>query len=140
MKRVWLRHLALGISLSALLHTILQFAYSYSARFDNDWDVFPIHWAAGVLFGSVILGPAYTVQALISVGLERRKAGRFIQIAAGGFMQASLVWLWSQSIGIEPSLSGNFALTQPMIAAGFVAGAAVAVYAAPKNSGTEPHP
>jgi len=131
-KRIWLRHLALGIPLAALLHTCLQFAHAYSSRFDNDWDIFPLHWFLGVVFGSVVLGPAFSVQALLAISLGKKHAGRVTQIVAGGLLQGVFVWLWAEVIGIEPSLSGNFLLTEPMIAAGCVAGAIVAAFGAPR--------
>jgi hypothetical protein len=132
-RKIWLRHLLLGIPLAAFLHTALQFAYAYSPHLDNDWELFPVHWVAGMLFGSLILAPAFTVQAYISVWLDRQRFSTGFQILAGGLVQATLVSLWARWVGIEPSLPGNFPLTPPMIGAGFLAGAVVAVFAAPRG-------
>ena len=134
-RRVWLRHLTLGIPLAAFLHSALQFAHAYSRTVDNDWGFFPVHWAAGMLFGSLILAPAFTSQAYISVWLSRRGFGKAAQILAGGLTQATLAGLWARFVGIEPSLPGNFSLTLPMIGAGFLAGGAVAAFAAPRSAG-----
>ncbi len=127
-RRIWLRHLTLGIPLAAFLHSALQFAHAYSPN----WGLFPVHWATGMLFGSLILAPAFTSQAYISVWLSRRGFGKAAQIPAGGLTQATLVALWARFVGIEPSLPGNFSLTEPMIGAAFLAGGAVAMFAAPE--------
>ena len=129
-RRIWLRHLLLGIPLAAFLHTALQFAYAYSPNVDNDWGFFPVHWVAGILFGAPLLAPAFTIQAYI--GLWLRLFGPVVQILAGGFTQSALVGLWVRFVGIEPSLAGNFSLTLPMTIAGFVAGSTVAALAAPR--------
>ena len=123
----------LGVPLAAFLHTALQFAYAYSRTVDNDWGFFPVYWAAGILFGSLILAPAFTIQAYTSVWLSRRSFGKGVQILAGGLTQAALVALWARFVGVEPSLSGNFPLTEPMVGAGFSAGSAAAMFAAPKG-------
>ena len=123
----------LGIPLAAFLHSGLQFAHAYSRTLDNDWGFFPVHWAAGMLVGSLILVPAFTSQACISVWLSRRSCRKGVQILAGGLTQATLVALWARFAGIEPSLPGNFSLTEPMIGAGFLAGSAAAMFAAPKG-------
>ena len=133
-RRIWLRHLMLGIPLAAFLDSALQFAHAYSPSTDNDWGLFLIHWAAGMLFGSLVLAPAFTVQAYISVWLNRRRFGIGSQVLAGGLAQAALVGLWGRFVGIEPSLPGNFPLTLPMIGAGFLAGTVVAVFAAPRSA------
>ncbi len=128
-RRIWLRHLFLGVPLAAFLHTVLQFAHAYSPNVDNDWGFFPVHWVAGILFGAPLLVPAFTIQAYI--GLWLRLFGRVVQILAGGFTQSALVGLWVRFVGLEPSLPGNFS-TLPMTIAGFVAGSAVAALAAPR--------
>ena len=130
-RRIWLRHLTLCIPLAAFLHSALQFAHAYSPN----WGLFPVHWATGMLFGSLILVPAFTSQAYISVWLSLRRFGKAAQIPAGGLTQATLVALWARFVGIEPSLPGNFFLTLPMIGAGFLAGGAVAAFAAPRSAG-----
>ena len=132
-RKIWLRHLMLGIPLAAFLHSALQFAHAYSRTIDNEWGFFPVHWAAGMLFGSLILAPAFTIQTYISVWLSRRGFGKGVQIPAGGLTQATLVALWARFVGIEPSLPGNFSLTEPMIGAAFLAGGAAAMFAAPKG-------
>lgn len=132
--KIWLRHQLLGVPLAALLHTALQFAYAYSPNVGSDWALLPIHWAAGMLFGSLILVPAFTVQAFVSVRLDRRAFGRGLQILAGGLTQAAVVGLWARFVGIEPSLPGNFSLTQAMVAAAFLAGGGVAAFAAPRTA------
>ncbi|MCZ6491932.1 MAG: hypothetical protein O7A06_15560, partial [Acidobacteria bacterium] len=132
-RKIWLRHMMLSIPLAAFLHSALQFAHAYSRTVDNDWVFFPVHWAAGMLAGSLILAPAFTIQAYISVWLSRRGFGKGVQIPAGGLTQATLVALWARFVGIEPSLAGNFSLTEPMIGAAFLAGGAVAMFAAPKD-------
>ena len=123
----------LGIPLAAFLHSALQFAHAYSRTVDNHWEFFPVHWAAGVLFGSIILAPAFTIQAYVSVWLSRRHRSTGLQILAGALTQAALVALWAKFVGIEPSLSGNFSLSEPMIGAAFLAAGSVAMFAAPKS-------
>ena len=125
----------LGIPLAAYLHTALQFAHAYAPNIDNRWGLLPVHWAAGMLFGSLILAPAFTIQAYISVWLNRQRFGTGPQILAGGLAQATLVALWARFVGIEPSLPGNFSLTLPMMGAGFLAGGVVALFAAPRSAG-----
>jgi len=124
----------LGIPLAAFLHSALQFAHAYSRTVDNHWEFFPVHWAAGVLFGSIILAPAFTIQAYVSVWLSRRRRSTGLQILAGALTQAALVALWARFVGIEPSLPGNFSLSEPMIGAAFLAAGSVAMFAAPKSA------
>ena len=139
-RKIWLGHLMLGIPLAAFLHSALQFAHAYSRTVDNDWGFFPVHWAAGMLVGSLILAPAFTIQAYLSVWLSRRSFGKGVQLLAGGLTQAALAALWARFVGIEPSLPGNFSLTQPMIGAGFLAGGAAAMFAAPKGAARPERP
>lgn len=133
-RTIWFRHLLLGIPLAAFLHSALQFAYAYSPNLDNDWGFFPIHWAAGMIVGSLILAPAFTLQAFVAVWLSRKNFSAGLQVLSGGLVQATLVALWAHFVGIEPSLSGNFQLTMPMIAAGFLSGAVVTNFAAPNSA------
>jgi hypothetical protein len=132
----WLRHVLFGIPLGAGLHTAVQTAADWTPH-DGGALLTLAHFTLGMLCGGVVLGPAFSVQALVSVGLARAGAGRAMQVAAGGFVQAGCVGLWALLVGIEPSLPGRFPRTLPMIGAGFIAGAAVAAFAAHPRSAVE---
>ena len=127
--RTLLRHAAIGIPLSALLHTALQTAAETGSVTIG---ITVLHFVLGMLVGSIVLGPAYALQAILSRTLAALGIGRLGQVLAGGGLQALLVSAWAFWVGIEPSLPGRFPLTLPMIAAGLLAGGIVAALAAPK--------
>jgi len=133
--RTLVRHLAIGIPLSALLHTILQTA---ADRTSFSIGITILHFVLGMLLGSIVLGPAYALQAIVSRTLTALGVGRVGLMVSGGVLQALLVALWASWVGIEPSLPGRFALTLPMIAAGFFAGAVVGALAGVRASGPAP--
>jgi hypothetical protein len=124
MLRVWFLHVLIGVPSAAFAHSVLQFAHDASISWERAWR-FPIHFGLGLLVGSIILVPAYSLQALQFIGLRKLGSGAVVQMIAGGILQAGLVSLWAAFVGIEPSLAGNFPLTVPMIAAGFLVGAVV---------------
>ncbi len=124
-KLVFLRHLLWGVPLAAFLHSILQFAYEPFFE-PVDLLIFFLHFFLGIVIGAVILIPAYFLQALLYLFLQRRGVRCSALIFICGVFQALLVALWAAVVGIEPSLAGRFLLTPPMIFAGFLAGAAVA--------------
>ena len=65
MLKTWIKYCAIGIPLSAFLHTCLQFAYAFVPNVDHKLWAFPIHFLLGTLVGGIlILGPAYTIQAI----------------------------------------------------------------------------
>ncbi len=124
LRRIWWWHVLLGVPVAAFLHSVVQFAYSASALGDLAYFIF--HFASGVLVGSVILVPAYSLQALLfaslwSRGLPRRAVG-----FGCGVLQAAFVGLWWFFVGVEPSLGGRFRMGPVMMTAAFVAGALVA--------------
>lgn len=125
----WARHVLIGVPLAAALHTALQTAADPLPH-DDGALLTLLHFALGVLVGSVVLGPTFSVQALVSIALGKAGAGRLVQVPAGAVVQASFVSVWALTVGIEPSLPGRFSLTLPMIGAGLVAGAVVAALAA----------
>jgi len=114
---VW--HLVLGVPLAALLHTAVQTAADVV---DRGAGITLLHFLLGTMLGSVVLAPAFALQALLIFGLRRGGAGLPLQGLAGGAWQAALVAGWAVTVGIEPSLTGRFPMTLPMIAAGFFAG------------------
>ena len=120
--RILLRHAAIGIPLSAALHTALQTAAETASV---GIGVTILHFVTGMLVGSIVLGPAYALQAIFGRALAALGIGRLGLALAGGGLQALLVSAWAFWVGIEPSIPGRFPLTLPMIGAGFVAGAVV---------------
>src|SRR5262245_43260781 len=118
-------HIVLGVPLAAFLHSVVQFANEAQLGL-RDVLLFPVHFLAGVVVGSVILAPAFFGQALLFQLLTTLRVPTWLVIALCAGYQAGVVALWGKAVGIEPSLAGRFALTPPMIVAGFVAGGVVA--------------
>jgi hypothetical protein len=116
----------LGVPLAALLHSMVQFAYDASTTL-GDAGVFVFQVVLGILFGSVVLIPAYTVQALLFRWLWARGAGLAALAAVCGALQAIFVCVWWLVVGLQPSLGGRFRMGPVMVAAAFVAGALVAL-------------
>jgi hypothetical protein len=134
--RIWRLHVLLGTPMAALAHSVLQFARDY--RNDAGWWhdllwVFPAHFVLGILVGGVILVPAYSLQGGVAVLLTRWRCPALVQAILGGALQAGLATTWARTVGIEPSLSGNFQLTPAVIAAAFGVGATVALTSAHFN-------
>ena len=127
--RIAARHLALGIPLAAGLHTAVQ---TLADPGEGGLGLTLLHFGLGSVFGSFVLAPAYLAQALLVWTLVRGGRGRLLAIVAGATLQATLVILWAAAIGIEPSLSGRFPMTVPMIAAAMFAGALVATLGVPR--------
>lgn len=126
-KRIMRLHIFSGVPLAAFFHSFLQFSYEINKHNIDDLWLFPVHFGLGVLFGSVILVPAYALQAMVFIFLRANGGNRSTQIMFGGLLQAVFVSLYAMFVGIEPSLKGNFPLTFPMIMAGFFCGSIVAV-------------
>jgi len=103
-----------GIPLAAALHTALQTAADPLSR-DDGAMLTLLHFVLGVLVGSLILGPTFSEQALVSIALGKAGAGRWIQVPVGAVVQASFVAVWALIVGMEPSLPGRFSLALPMI-------------------------
>jgi hypothetical protein len=125
MLRIWLWHVAVGVPAAAFAFSALQFAHHKPFAWEDLW-LFPLYYASAILVGSLILVPAYTLQALLFQGLRLLHRTSLVQIGAGGLFQAGLLTLWAVWIGIEPSLAGNFDLTLPTLVAGFLVGALTA--------------
>lgn len=126
MARVWWWHILMGVPVAATLHSIVQFAYDSSLAI-SDLGYFVIHIALGIIVGSVILIPAYTVQALLFAWLSGRGAPKGVLAIGCGALQAAFVGLWALAFGLEPSLGGRFPISPVMMVAAFVAGALVAL-------------
>jgi hypothetical protein len=130
-RAVWWGHILVGVPVAAFEHSILQFAYaSTGGPISQDLWLFPLHFLSGVIVGSIVLVPAFSLQALLFRFLARRGAPALLIVAACGAFQAGLVAFWADTVGIEPSLAGRFRLTPPMIVAGFIAGACATLAAA----------
>jgi len=127
-KTVFAVHLVVGVPLAAFFHSVLQFLYEPPPIETGIW-LFPAHVLLGIIVGSIILAPAYCVQALVFLWLSGRHVPKALVLLSCGLFQAGLVAVWAATVGIQPSLAGRFRLTQPMIAAGFLAGALVAAAA-----------
>ncbi len=132
--KIWLLHIIFGIIISALLHSILQYLFNFSGFEFDDLLVMPLHFFLGMIVGSVVFAATYSIQTIIYLLGKRWNFSSSILLVLGGLTQAFFVFLWSLYFGIEPSLPGNFELTMPMIAAGFVAGTIV-TFIVEKKSG-----
>src|SRR5262245_16737170 len=91
-------HVLLGVPLAALLHSILQFAYEGSWR-GRDFVLFPIHFLAGVVVGSLILVPAFFAQAVVFHVLTRARIPAWAVLVVCGGAQAGIVALWARYVG-----------------------------------------
>jgi hypothetical protein len=118
-----------GIPLAATCHTAIQTA----AEPVDSLVVTQIHFVLGMLVGSIVLGPAYALQALSAWALDRRGVGRGWRMGVGGALQALLVTAWAAVVGIEPSLAGRFPMTVPMILAGLSVGVVVGAIGVPET-------
>jgi hypothetical protein len=123
--RIWIWHLLFGVPSAAFAHSVIQFASAPDTGLADLW-LFAAHFLFGLLFGPVILLPAFSIQAGLFLGLRGVNAPAAVQVLAGGGIQAALVSLWAYIVGIEPSLPGRFSITAPMIAAGVLVGMGVA--------------
>ena len=130
MRRIWFRHVIIGVPLAALLFTVVQTAYAYVPGEKGASHSIAMFLLA-LLVGALILIPAYTLQAFASAGLGRLGVGRAVQIGVGAAIQASLVAAWAGVFGMSPSLRGNFPLMPVMLGAAVLAGSVVAALAAP---------
>lgn len=131
MRRIWFRHVIIGVPLAALLFTVVQAAHAYVPGGDKGVASSVFVFILALLVGALILIPAYTLQAFASAGLNRLGVGRLVQVAVGAAIQASLVAAWAGVIGMSPSLKGNFSLLPVMLGAAVLAGGVVAALAAP---------
>jgi hypothetical protein len=127
-KTIFAVHLLVGVPLAAFFHSVLQFLYEPPPIRTGIW-LFPAHFLLGIIVGSIILAPAYGVQALVFLLLSASHVPRSLVVLICGLFQAGVVAVWAATVGIQPSLAGRFPLTAPMIAAGFLAGALVAAVA-----------
>jgi hypothetical protein len=127
-KAIFAVHLLVGVPLAAFFHGGLQFLYDPLVYSNKIW-LFPLHFLLGIIVGSVILAPAFGAQALLFISLSGRHVPNWVVVSTCGLFQAGVVACWAVTVGIQPSLSGRFRLTAPMIAAGFLAGALVATVA-----------
>lgn len=118
-------HLLLGVPLAALTHSLVQFAYEPGDSVaEVGW--LPVHFLFGIGCGLPILVPAYALQACLFALLLRVRAGWPVQVFAGAALQAGLVGIWAATVGVQPSLGGNFPMTPVMISAAAVVGGLVA--------------
>ena len=118
-------HLLVGVPLAAFPHSDVQLAYD-PAGFG--W--FPAHFLFGLGCGLPVLVPAYASQAGVFALLRRAGAGLLIQVVAGAAVQAGIVGAWAATVGVQPSLGGNFPMTPIMVgAAGAVGGLVAALNA-----------
>lgn len=127
-KTVFAVHLVVGVPLAAFFHSVLQFLYDPPPIGTGIW-LFPAHVLLGIIVGSIILAPAYGVQALVFLWLSGCHVPKALVLLICGLFQGGVVAVWAATVGIQPSLAGRFQLTPPMIAAGVLAGALVAVAA-----------
>jgi len=114
-------HLLIGVPLAAFTHSVVQFAYD---PVEFGW--FPVHFIFGLGCGLPILIPAYALQAGVFALLRRVRAAWLVQVVAGAAVQAGIVGVWAATIGVQPSLGGNFPMTPVMIGAAGVVGGIVA--------------
>ena len=122
---VLLVHLLLGVPVAAVLESAVQWAAGAHLT-AQDVAVFFASVALVALVGSVVLLPAFALQAGLVIALASRGVGRPWLVVTGAVLQAGLVVLYALVAGLEPSLPGRFPITPPMTVAGLVAGAVVA--------------
>jgi hypothetical protein len=121
-----------GVPVAAFFHSFLQFAFDPPVNARGVW-LFPLHFFLGVLVGSIVLVPAFSLQAAVFHALRSKGFPVGAVIVTCGACQAGIVALWAVFVGIQPSLSGRFHLTFPMIVAGFIAGVVTSISAIPEQ-------
>ncbi len=122
--KILVRHLLIGVPAAALAHSLVQFAYDPGSLAEMGW--LPLHFLFGLGCGLPILVPAYALQGCLFALLMRLKAHWLAQVLAGAVLQGALVALWAMTIGVQPSLGGNFPMTPVMIPAAALVGGVVA--------------
>jgi hypothetical protein len=117
-------HVKWGIPFAAAAHTLVQWACGWEPWFRDMW-MLPIHTLLGIVFGSIITGPAFLAQGFLTRLVTFLGAPRWLSALLGGVLQASFVAAWAVFVGLEPSLEGRCPLTGPMLAAAFCVGTCV---------------
>jgi hypothetical protein len=117
-------HVKLGVPLAALAHAIVRWICE-TPPLRSLW-VFPLLVVLGAIFGSILLVPAFAGQALLMHRLSSSGAPFLTRAVIAGLLQATIVWLFGLTVGLEPTLRGHFAVTPLMMTAAFLVGAAVA--------------
>lgn len=117
-----LMHVKLGVPLAALTHTIVDWIW-VTPRLRDIW-VFPFQVVLGAIFGSILLIPAFAGQALLMRRLSSSGVPFLTRAVIAGLLQASFVWLFGFTVGLESHFSAIPMMM--MMTAAFLVGAAVA--------------
>jgi hypothetical protein len=121
-----LTHVKVGVPAAAIAHGVVHcVCEAIPAR---DLWLFPVYVILGTIFGSIVLAPAFALQALLVHVLSTIRVPLTLRAAAAGAMQSSFVWLWASTIGLEPSYGSWLPLTPWMMTAAFLVGAGTACF------------
>ena len=123
-----LRHVKLGVPAAVTAHGIVHCVCE--AMPARDLWVFPVYVVLGTILGSVVLAPAFVVQALLVHFLSTLRIPLPMRAVAAGATQSSFVWIWGSTIGLEPSYGSWLPLTPWMMTAAFLVGAGTTCFIA----------
>jgi hypothetical protein len=123
-----LRHVKLGVPAAATAHAIVHcICEALPAR--ELW-VLPFYVVLGTIVGSIVLVPAFAVQALLVHFLSTMRFPLAMRAIAAGALQSGFVWIWALTVGLEPSSGSWLPVTPWMMSAAFVVGAGTTCFVA----------
>jgi len=124
---IYVRQIKIGVVAAAVLHAAVRFAHeTNSSNVLGMTLISPVYVVLSIVVGSLILIPAFAVQASLFHLLTKLRTPPTFVIVLCGMLQAGFVELWRLTIGLEGSLPGEFRLAPVMHVAGFAAGALTA--------------
>ena len=123
LRLIYVRQIKIGVVAGAVLHAAVRFAHETNASNLLKMSLIsPIYVVLSIVVGSLILIPAFALQAALFHLLTKLRTPPGLVIVLCGSLQAGFVELWRLTIGLEGSLPGEFPLAPVMHVAGFAAG------------------
>lgn len=116
-----LQHAKLGVPAAATAHAIVH-CICEAVPVRDLW-ILPFYVFLGAIVGSIVLVPAFAGQALLMHFLSTMRIPLAMRAVAAGALQSGFVWIWSLTIGLEPSSGSWLPVTPWMMTAAFLVGA-----------------
>lgn len=116
-----LTHVKFGLPAAAVAHAVVH-CVCEAMPVRELW-VFPFYVVLGAIAGSIVLAPAFAVQAMLVDFLVAMRIPLAVRATAAGGVQSAFVWIWASTIGLEPSAGSWLPVTPWMMTAAFVVGA-----------------